>query len=138
MSTRACYTFRDGDEEYHVYKHHDGYPTGAAEFIIAALKYAWELPRFEADEFAAAFVAANKHGARGVVPQGGGVRLMKTGDIRQVAPWDIEYRYEIEPKGQSLQVKGYQTSYGENPTETLIFTCDIKDLAETAATAEAA
>jgi hypothetical protein len=62
MSTRALYTFRsdDGTEEYHVYKHSDGYPTGAADAICAALPFAWPLPRYEADEFAAAFVAANK------------------------------------------------------------------------------
>jgi hypothetical protein len=62
MSTRAMYTFRsaDGSEEHHVYVHSDGYPTGAAEKIVAALEYAWPLPRYEADEFAAAFVAANK------------------------------------------------------------------------------
>ncbi len=62
MSTRALYTFRsqDGDEEYHVYKHHDGYPMGAAAALTRALAFAWSLPRYEADEFAAAFVAANK------------------------------------------------------------------------------
>lgn len=68
MSTRGLYTFKD---EYHsitVYVHFDNYPTGAVQKIEDALKYAWKLPRFEADEFAAAFVAANKTG-------GGDVRL---------------------------------------------------------------
>ena len=60
MSTRALYTFIDGDSTHHVYKHHDGYPEWAAKHIEAALPFAWALPRFEADEFAAAFVAANK------------------------------------------------------------------------------
>ncbi len=62
MSTRALYTFIDPEtkQSYHVYRHHDGYPSGAAQHIRAALAYAWKLPRFEADEFAAAFVAANK------------------------------------------------------------------------------
>jgi len=62
MSTRAMYTFIDPEskETHHVYKHYDGYPKGAARWIKAALAYAWPLPRFEADEFAAAFVAANK------------------------------------------------------------------------------
>ncbi len=63
MSTRALYTFRDNDGEYHVYKHHDGYPSGAIEAILNSLMFAWNPPRFEADEFAAAFVAGNKsHG----------------------------------------------------------------------------
>lgn len=61
MSTRAVYTFfGDQGEAHHVYKHSDGYPSGAAQWITAALNFAWKLPRYESDEFAAAFVAANK------------------------------------------------------------------------------
>jgi hypothetical protein len=65
MSTRAIYTFADKEGEwtqgpFNVYKHSDGYPTGAAGALIAALQHAWPLPRYEADEFAAAFVAGNK------------------------------------------------------------------------------
>src|SRR4051794_36529103 len=63
MSTRALYTFicpGRKQDTFHVYKHHDGYPKGAAEAIANALPLAWQLPRFEADEFAAAFVAGNK------------------------------------------------------------------------------
>lgn len=61
MSTRAVYSFfGDDDAPRHVYKHSDGYPTGACEWIEAALEHAWKLPRYENDEFAAAFVAANK------------------------------------------------------------------------------
>jgi hypothetical protein len=71
MSTRACYRFIDPDtndpEVVTVYKHSDGYPDGAVCWITKALEHAWPLPRFEADELAAAFVAANKppprHGA---------------------------------------------------------------------------
>jgi hypothetical protein len=67
MSTRACYRFIDPDEPVEVitvYKHGDGYPEGAVCWITKALKFAWALPRFEADEFAAAFVAANKDSAK--------------------------------------------------------------------------
>lgn len=61
MSTRGFYTFKDTDgASYHVYKHSDNYPTGAADALDSALLMSWRLPRFEADEFAAAFVAANK------------------------------------------------------------------------------
>jgi hypothetical protein len=61
MSTRAVYSFLgDNEAPRHVYKHSDGYPTGAVEWIEAALDHAWRLPRNENDEFAAAFVAANK------------------------------------------------------------------------------
>src|SRR5262249_42976683 len=38
-------------------------PAGAANAIEAALDFARPLPRFEADEFAASFVAANKRSA---------------------------------------------------------------------------
>jgi hypothetical protein len=68
MSTRACYRFIDPDpanpEVVTVYKHSDGYPEGAVCWITRALDHAWRLPRFEADEFAAAFVAANKPSAK--------------------------------------------------------------------------
>jgi hypothetical protein len=68
MGTRACYRFIDrpgeGAEVITIYKHSDGYPEGAVCWITKALDFAWPLPRFEADEFAAAFVAANKKSAR--------------------------------------------------------------------------
>ena len=73
MSTRGIYIFKSNEnEEYRVYKHHDNYPSGACEFIVDALKLAWPLPRFEADECAAAFIAANKDCPGGVrlVPHG--------------------------------------------------------------------
>ena len=72
MGTRAIYFFEDENNKsyYGVYKHYDGYPQGAALHIEAAKKYAWQLPRWEADEFAAAFVAANKN------YKGGEVRLL--------------------------------------------------------------
>jgi hypothetical protein len=148
MSTRACYTFRSDQESFHVYKHSDGYPSGAAEWIEAALQYAWPLPRFEADEFAAAFVAANKsywrnkeiaylrkgkltadekrglkdcrdYIARGY--DGGGVRLLQTGRIQDVSPGDIQYRYEVSCLDDELYVKAYGTDYWDEPTETEIF-----------------
>lgn len=118
MSTRAIYTFKDGNEEYHVYKHSDGYPTGAAEAINNALDFAWELPRFEADEFAAAFVAGNKgsfteykkrYGGNGHEVyrhlSGGHVRLLHSGSWQDVAPGDIQYRYEItKPSANAKEV----------------------------------
>lgn len=74
MSTRAIYHFHDkrSGETYHVYKHYDNYPHGAIQFIEAAITKAWLFPRYEADEFAAAFIAANKDGA-------GGVRMVPVG-----------------------------------------------------------
>ena len=115
MSTRAMYSFIDDGGTFHVYKHHDGYPTkeGAYGHIEGALKYAWRLPRFEADEFGAAFVTACR--VAGIehlkdYPEmiGGGVRLMPSGDWKEVASFDLEYRYEIRARGNVLEVRGFE------------------------------
>lgn len=83
MSTRARYVFSDDDGDISVYKHHDGYPSGAKEAIEKAKEYAWHFPRFEASEFSAAFVAANKD------KDGGGVYL-------EVEPSTlVDYVYKI-------------------------------------------
>ena len=88
MGTRACYTFKDEYNTHHVFKHWDGYPEGAIHFLQKAKELAWKLPRFEADEFGGAFIAANK--------KSGG------GDFRLAEHWDrygdLDYRYEISEK----------------------------------------
>lgn len=96
MSTRALYTFIDGSSTFHVYKHYDGYPNGAIEFIKAAIEYAWEFPRFEAGDFGAAFVKANKDNGGGVY-----LSLGKHGDL--------SYRYEIRynQEKQQLEIKAF-------------------------------
>jgi hypothetical protein len=86
MSTRAVYTFKGFGETYHIYKHYDGYPSGAAESLSKALGKAWDLPRYEPDELAAAFVAANKSGP-------GGVRIMS----KRTQASDVEYGYTVYP-----------------------------------------
>jgi hypothetical protein len=106
MSTRAVYTFIDANSTHHVYKHHDGYPSGAAEFIANTLPHAWPLPRFEADEFGASFIAANKSGA-------GGIRLTSGYD----AHGDLEYRYEISASGKSLRIVAYAATYNRDPVD---------------------
>lgn len=93
MSTRGFYVFKSGNESLNVYKHSDNYPEGEHGGFAAIGKagpLAWAMPRFEADEFAAAFVAANK-GTRA-----GNVRLAMSGDWRDVCPGDVEYVYVIE------------------------------------------
>ena len=69
-----------------MYKHYVNYPHPAVHFIEAAKGFAWKLPRFEADEFASAFVAANKS------KNGGGVRLIShhfknEGEILDANSW---------------------------------------------------
>jgi len=106
MSTRAVYTFVDNDgPEIHVYKHHDGYPEGEHGAICTigkALKYAWPLPRFEADEFAASFVASAKVADNDSSPAGG-VRLLNGG--RDVFPGDIAYHYVVTTKDGELFIE---------------------------------
>lgn len=114
MGTRAMYSFTTGNETYHVYKHWDGYPQGAAKFIEKALPYAWPLPRFEPDEFACAFIAGNKKAAdpkKDPYGQGGDIRLMESGDWRSVAPRDLEYRYEISAPDGVLHVRAWAICY---------------------------
>ena len=85
MSTRACYSFSDEHGKCHVYYHFDGYPANALKLINEAKRYAWELPRFEADEFSAAFVVAAKGNSAG------GARLSKGPSNHG----DLDYKYDI-------------------------------------------
>jgi hypothetical protein len=105
MSTRACYTFKDKHNTIHVYKHNDGYPTGAAEHIARALPYAWPLPRFEAVDFAAAFVAANKtpHWLQQPIAD-----LLET-----LATSEKPESYEVREINMSVRVPPY--AYGKSP-----------------------
>lgn len=106
MGTRAVYTFKDEDSSFSVYKHYDGYPAGegggagAFGFIKEAKKYAWELPRFDAAEFAAAFVKANKGEA------GGDVYLTKGPQDHG----DLSYAYQITRDGNDLIVTTYEAA----------------------------
>jgi hypothetical protein len=66
MSTRALYVFIDeytAPKGHAVYKHHDGYPLGARDFIANA-RDAMILARrpFKADVWPAAFIVANYDG----------------------------------------------------------------------------
>lgn len=94
MGTRAVYTFIDEHDRHSVYQHWDGYPRWACRFIANALPLAWPLPRFEADEFAAAFVAANKQ-------QPGNIRLTSGPDPHG----DLAYMYEICCRDGQLHVR---------------------------------
>lgn len=99
MATRALYVFNDDHVKITVYKHWDGYPEarGAYGFIRAALAYAWDLPRFEADDYAAAFVAANKKKG------GGDVRLLNEASTNADA-LGIEFTYTATLDGDRLKV----------------------------------
>lgn len=112
MGTRCVFTFEDQADRFHVYKHYDGYPSGAAQQLANARKLAFDLPRFEADEFSAAFIAANKK-------THGDVRLLPSGSFNKVAPLDIEYHYVVaqNAKGE-LCVTSYEVGLDDNDKRT--------------------
>jgi hypothetical protein len=101
MSTRACYTFKDKDGAFSVYYHYDGYPANALQMINKAKESAWQFPRFEADEYAAAFCYVAKDG------RAGGARLTE-GPHRH---GDLSYRYDIYFKNNDLMVKIWQVDF---------------------------
>jgi hypothetical protein len=112
MSTRAVYTFKDENKRFSVYKHHDGYPEGAAQFIRAGIAKSWAHDendpypldaRFEADDMAAAFVAANKEG-------GGGVYLT----TNHLAHGDLNYHYTIYKRAGVICVDAYKRLYTDD------------------------
>lgn len=86
MSTRSVFSFHEAGikRKFHVYKHSDGHPAGAVRAFLNALPLAFDLPKFEADEFAAAFIAGNKQA-------GGGIRY-SNGPQHHA---DLEYHYEV-------------------------------------------
>jgi hypothetical protein len=84
MGTRTVITFKDAHEEFSVYQHYDGYPSNIIPSIAEAIPYAWVLPRFEARDFGAAYIAANKTGA--------GVIYMTT---NADAHGDLDFKYVV-------------------------------------------
>lgn len=124
MSTRACYVFKNNPmarllgDRYVVYGHQDGYPTGALEKITAVLtaKLCWELPRYEAADFAAGFIAANKDG-------GGGIYI--TTDEKHHG--DLAYTYEITFVDEHLWVRAYKGN--ETKPENEIFSGSLASFA---------
>lgn len=119
MGTRAVFTISDYSGSYHLYVHHDGCFSGVCDYITYTLKMSWRLPRFEADEFAAAMIAANKIGS-------GSWRISSGPNNHH----DLDYTYVIEQadNGQLIiraestdgnekfygRVKDFIASYGEN------------------------
>lgn len=106
MGTRSVFTFTDSNGDFHVYKHWDGFPESACHFLVRALNLAWPAGRFEADEFGAAFVAANK-----TTP--GDIRLMSSCEPEEF-PADIEYAYTImQADNGQLIVRAYAVHDGD-------------------------
>ena len=113
MGTRAIYTFEDGYTERHVFIHYDGYPTGAASYFRKWLEAgtSWPLPRFEADEAAAGFIAAVKRGP-------GNVRICSA----RFDYCDVEFGYRVTSQDGTLRVQVATTDYwGGAPAEHIFF-----------------
>lgn len=114
MGTRALYFFKDYDaDQFHVvYKHWDNYPSGALDFITAARDggLSWPLPRWEADEFAAAFVSANKR-------ECGGIRLRPPSpDVPGAPDCCDEYRYVVQSdETGAVWVAGFESGSYDRP-----------------------
>ena len=74
MGTKAAIKFADDNgAQAIVYTQYDGDPQGIQRKILRAIDegLVWDLPRYEADEFAAGFIAANKK-------YSGGLRVLST------------------------------------------------------------
>lgn len=100
MGTRAVISFYDKDEQKtfcHVYQHGDGYPEGVWDTLNLAKPFAWEWPRYEAMDFAAAFIRGNKE------ERGGGIYITKGPKYH----WDLAYSYAVSPGPKELMVACY-------------------------------
>lgn len=99
MGTRAVITFKDGQDTFSVYQHWDGDPDTVTENILKAQEFAWELPRFEAAEFAAAYIAATKGERKG---EGGGNIYFSKGAKQH---GDLSFNYVVTEKDGKLNIE---------------------------------
>ena len=117
MGTRSIIVVHDKDEKkgHCIYRHWDGYPESIIPDLELALPYAWPLPRFEADEFAASIVAAWKKPGDGkdLHSQGGNIRLsgeielkdrFKEGDSR-----GVDYSYVVTEDEGKVRVSCFNS-----------------------------
>ena len=100
MGTRAVITFRDNNTAYSVYKHWDGDPSNMVRLVREAMYYAWRLPRFEASEFACAFIVAAKIDKYDY-DAAGDVYLSKGADFHG----DLDYTYHVYMIGKELYMQ---------------------------------
>jgi len=92
-----------------------GMDTHGATFLQRAKALAWPFPRFEADEFAAAFVAANK---------------TREGDCRVVSDtskdWYVDYKYRIGFAHGGLVVEIFKRTWDGH--YALVDACNLDDM----------
>ncbi len=117
MSTRATLTIEDDHDTFHIYRHHDGYPNtpdGVINHINKAQSLAWELPRFEAADFAAAVLAVMKS-------RPGSVYMTKNADQHS----DRAFHYVLSHTRNQIWVqvlaKMYESDWRARPLERRVF-----------------
>ena len=111
MGTRCVITFKDETDKFSIYQHWDGDPETIfhnLQSVVTAGK-AWQGPRFEADEFAAAYVATHKNSP-------GNIRLTR-GPRRH---GDLSYEYIVYAVGESLVMKSAE-AFGKRKWRTTTF-----------------
>ena len=97
MGTRSNLIIADDYNRLQLYRHWDGYPdseTGVLADLEKALPYAWPLPRFEADDFAAAIIRAWKGEG------GGNIYIDGAPKGWEKIHGDVEWVYIIQPQGE--------------------------------------
>ena len=114
MSTCSNIIVEDQYHRIQISSHSDGCPESVLPDIQKALPYAWKLPRFEADEFAAAIVAAwkqdlkamkEKYGFKGTA--GGGIYIDGTPKGFEMIHGDTEWVYVIAQTENGPVVRVY-------------------------------
>ncbi|MBV1864918.1 MAG: hypothetical protein KUG74_10835 [Rhodobacteraceae bacterium] len=122
MSTRSTITVADKHDSFDIYQHHDGYPDGPhglVRHIAMARRLAWDLPRFEAADFAAAILAVLKD-------RGGSTYLTKDADLHG----DRDYHYQIAPLRENFHTRVMLTisrpSWEKGKPDTEVFSGEIQ------------
>jgi hypothetical protein len=90
MATRCNIIVEDQFHRVRLYRHYDGYPKNVVPALFQALDYSWPLPRFEANEFAAALVRAWKDYG------GGNIRIDGCPKRFELIHGDVEWVYIIK------------------------------------------
>lgn len=98
MTAPAIISVTDAQGEWNVYLASDGTPLPALEGLRRALGKTWALPRFDAADFAAAYVAANK--------QSGGDMwfINRATSWKTHCPPGIEWRYIVSVRHGNIHV----------------------------------
>lgn len=103
MGTRGVITFIDETGCYPVYQHWDCDPSVVPSQILKVFKarLCWPWPRWEADEMAAAYIAANKNGA-------GNIRMSHGADRHG----DLSFSYTVK----AMPYEGLQLDWKDDHT----------------------